>query len=207
MKERENAADNIAELDAGARYIERLADFSDFYLKLVAFSGAAIAGAIAVAVLESVILGAALAFFVSSVYTYFTASELKKKLGLSADSLRGGIRVKKAVCVYGDTVYIPSRIMWSCVEELADGAFSKCESLPTEIYLPKSIKRIGKDIFGDNENFPVIYYEGTIDEWKRIETATPFEAFEVSFDAEMPSLPPRQKRGRRKKGGDTEENV
>ena len=188
---------NEAELRSDERYLSRLAEFSDFYLYLVIFSGAAAVAAIVIAVLYNVLLGIALAIVTASVYSYFSDTELKKQLGFSYKSKRGRIAITKAVAKYGNTLYIPSRLMWSDVAEISDGAMkSEKNAKMVGLYIPRSIERIGKDIFGDNPPDTVIYYEGSREEWESIEKLTSFDDLKLVFDAESPTLSRKAKKKR-----------
>lgn len=195
MKKENKRDDSV--LDSDEKYLARLADFSDFYLHLVIFSGAAVAAAIVISVVSNVLLGIALAFFTASIYTYFSANELKKQLGISYKSVRGGIVITKAVAAYGDRLYIPRRLMWSDVTEIADGAVAstKNEKL-VAIYIPRSVERIGKDIFGNMSVRAVIYYEASREDWERVDSLTSFEDMEIIFDTKLPELPPKPKKKR-----------
>ncbi|MBO7310472.1 MAG: hypothetical protein J6U86_03665, partial [Clostridia bacterium] len=81
---------------------------------------------------------------------------------------------------------------------IADRAFrSPKNSEAKEIYIPLGIEYIGKDIFGENSSFPVIYYEGKKEDWDKIKKDTDLGAAEIIFSTPIPTLPKasRKRRG------------
>lgn len=177
------------EATAKEKYVSRFNAFSAFYLHLVIAVGLSCAAAIVIAVVFNVILGIALAFFSSAVYMYFTAAELKRQLGISYRNTNGSIIITRIKAVYGDTVYIPTKLLWCDVTEINDRALVPTNGAGFEsIYIPKSISRIGKDIFGDTPVDAVIYYEGSADEWKNVYNKTDFSGIEIVFGTPQPNI-------------------
>ena len=59
-------------------------------------------------------------------------------------------------------------ILSSNITMIGDGAFAGCSSLE-RITLPKGIKRIGENTFAGCTKLRDIYYEGTLEDWQRID--------------------------------------
>ncbi len=79
----------------------------------------------------------------------------------------------------GDILRIPEMIDGKSVTEIADYAFG--DIFVTELYLPKTIKKIGKNIFTEEYScVKHIYYDGTIEEYESIEIKEN-EYFENAF--------------------------
>ena len=192
--------DTEQELSCEQRYLKRLACAKRFYLQLVIAVIAVCSIAIFISVMIDVLLGAALAIFAAAVYIYFSTDELYKQLGLRSSFICGRIHITRAVMKYGDTMVIPSRLMWADVTKITDGAFAseKNESLAC-IYLPRSIECIGDGIFGDRDTPISICYEGSEEEWSGITGADSLSVSSISFNCPQPTLPPKQKK---KKGSD-----
>ena len=57
------------------------------------------------------------------------------------------------------------------IEKIGAGAFAGCTSLE-RITIPRKIKRIGQETFKDCISLSDIYYEGTPEEWEKIEKFT-----------------------------------
>lgn len=58
-------------------------------------------------------------------------------------------------------------ILPGLLETIGDDSLSYANSMPG-IWLPKTIKEIGKKAFYENEKFYDIYYEGTLMDWKNV---------------------------------------
>ncbi len=186
-------------------YLSRLKGFQSYYLQLVIFAAAAIGVGIAVAVISSVLLGAALVLLSASVYVYFSKDEARKQLGIGFSNTDGHIVIKRLTATYGDCAVVPSRLIWADVTHIGDGALSsKKNSGLSRIYLPRSIERIGKDVFGDNSQPLTVLYEGTAEEWGEVECLTDLSACEILFECEQPTLPKKQKKVKAKESSDGE---
>ena len=53
------------------------------------------------------------------------------------------------------------------IEEIKPGSFDGCSKLEC-IYIPKSIKYIPHNLFKDSKQLKRVYYEGYLDEYKKI---------------------------------------
>lgn len=62
-------------------------------------------------------------------------------------------------------------ILHSGIHNLPDAAFKGCTNIK-RLTIPKSVKKIGRDIFAGCDSLEDVYYEGTIEQWKNIEIYT-----------------------------------
>ena len=183
VKEREQS------LPPKERYLLRLKEFSSFYLMLVTVCAVTYVAAIAIAIILNLLIGVALAIFTAIIYFFFSTQEPKRYLGISCKLCAGRIHITHLEAAYGDTAYVPSRLMWADVTKIDDGALASDENASiSSLYLPSSIELIGKDIFGNNPTRPVIYYEGTLEEWEKISTQTDLSKLLVVPLSTMPVL-------------------
>ncbi len=168
---------------------QRYAKYNSFYLLVVLSSIIALGVGIFVAVSDDLLWGVLIFFAAIFIYVYFTSSELHEKLGIWYRTDAGSLAVTKCRARYGDVFYIPSRLLWYDVEELCDKAFlspaNKNRDLRA-VFLPKTLKRIGKDVFATCESLCVIFFEGGEEEWTKIESKTSFEGMEVIFNSSLP---------------------
>ena len=77
-------------------------------------------------------------------------------------------------------------ILSSKISRIGEGAFSGCSSLE-RITIPKSVKQISRRTFEGCSSLKDIYYEGTHEEWERIEKNT--ETREFEFGELIPGTP------------------
>ncbi len=185
-REKINATQEQA-LTSKERYSLRLLEFEKFYLTVVLFSAAAVFVGIAVAVLFDLLIGAACSVAAAAVYVYFVCDEARKQLGIRYKNTCGHIVITKLICVYGDCLVLPSKFIYADVRVIGDGALDSEENndLAT-LYLPSSIRRIGKDIFGEHTPLITVCFEGTREEWESIEKETDFSVCSILFECEYP---------------------
>ena len=62
-------------------------------------------------------------------------------------------------------------ILHSNIRGIPQGAFRGCKNL-RRITIPKGVRRIGKDVFAGCDSLEDVYYEGTIEEWEKVEIYT-----------------------------------
>lgn len=62
-------------------------------------------------------------------------------------------------------------ILHSGVRGLPDGAFKGCANLK-RLTIPKNVKKIGRDVFAGCVSLEDVYYEGTMEQWEKIEIYT-----------------------------------
>ena len=70
--------------------------------------------------------------------------------------------------VFQDNEAITDIILHTGVHGVPDGAFRGCKNLK-RITIPKGVRKIGKDVFAGCDSLEDVYYEGTKEEWEKIE--------------------------------------
>ena len=175
-------------------YPMRYAKFKDFYLGIVILSFAGFMGAICVAIYKNLLWGALVAAGSFFIYVVLTSNELIERLGLSYKTSVGSLEITYGCKKYGDVFFIPSRLLWYDVERIGDRAFSseKNKGLK-EIYIPSSIKSIGKDAFVACSDLEAIRFEGSREEWEAVECESDLSHVEISFGAVFPAIPQKKK--------------
>ncbi len=175
------------------QYQKRLKNASTAYKQLVIACAAVMAAAIIVAITANILLGASLAIFCAGVYLYFSTEEIYKQLGLKYTHEEGSLHIKKAVAKYGDTLFIPSRLLWADVTHIDDGALSSEKNAElNRVFLSKNITHIGADVFGDHSPRIEIYYEGSEEEFSRIDGASSLVCGAVRFNCPFPEPPSKK---------------
>ena len=188
----EDKQDMIPEAESvfAEEYIKRLRAFSKFYVAILAFVAALVAGAIAAAVLYDVLVGVSVAFFGVIFYAVQVPDKMSKELGVRYVSLAGGIRLTKCRARYGERLIIPESLMWFDVIEIGDAAFATDKNSELrEVFLPATLRVIGKDAFSGCDALKVIYYGGSEEAWSRVYSETDLSGVKIVFDAEYPQIP------------------
>ena len=62
-------------------------------------------------------------------------------------------------------------ILHSGIHNLPDAAFKGCTNLK-RLTIPKNVKKIDRDVFANCDSLEDVYYEGTIEQWDKIEIYT-----------------------------------
>ena len=183
-------------------YIKRTLAFRKYYKHLLYITGAIEAVAIALGVLWNVLVGASLAVLGAVIYFVYASDESYKRLGVKYSSGVGGITLTKCRAVYGDTLIIPPSLIGLDVISIGDKAFGvsdKNKDLRI-ICLPATLKAVGENVLDGCDALAEIYFEGSEEEWKRIDSRTDLSAYEITFGAEYPQLPKKEKKTKKKKG-------
>lgn len=176
-------------------YAKRMLNFSEFYVGFIVIVAIVMAIAIAIAVLYSVMLGVALALFGAFFYTTLLSDNMSKMLGFRYVSLAGGIRITMCRARYGEVMWMPDRLMGFDVIAIGDGAFKSPKNAELKkVFLPKTLKTIGKDIFEGCEAIEDIYYQGSEEEFSRIACETDLSHYRIIFDAKYPPLAKKKKK-------------
>ena len=188
-------------LSPDEEYIKRTLAFGEYYRRLLCVAGAIEAAAIALAVLWNVLVGVSIAVLGAVIYFVYASDEAYKKLGVRYVSGVGGITITKCRAVYGDTLIIPPSLIG--LDTLSIGDRALCVSDKNKdlriIYLPATLKTVGEDIFEGCDALEEICFEGSREEWKKIDSRTDFTSYEITFCAEYPKLPKKEKKSRKKK--------
>ncbi len=205
-KENTSAADETL-LPPDEEYIKRIIAFRAYYAQLLCIAGAIEALAIALAVLYNVLVGLSLAILGAAIYFAFTSDEMYKKLGVGYRSIEGGIALTKCRARYGGTLFVPSKLIGLDVTEIEDRAFGVSEKdIELErIFLPATIKKIGENIFDGCDTLKELCFEGTKEEWERIESRTDTSVYTVTFSAEYPPIPKKEKKSKKNKDTDKQD--
>lgn len=181
-------------------YIKRLSAFNGFYLRLIIAIGVMLVAAIAVALLFSIVLGAAIVIAAVLLYRFFSQDELNKQLGLKFTSIVGGIRITSCAPRYGDVIWIPRTLAYFEVTELCDGAIKSSSSAELRcLFLPKSLRRIDPKAFSECESLSEIRFEGSREEWEGIEKPEELSGITLFFDAVYPPMSSKKSRKKSKK--------
>lgn len=77
-------------------------------------------------------------------------------------------------------------ILPSSIEKLPSFAFAGCKNLKN-ITIPKKIRTIHEGTFAGCENLENVYYEGTMDDWKKVNIIT--NRHEIEFGKFIPGTP------------------
>jgi len=82
--------------------------------------------------------------------------------------------------------FITDIILPSCIEGFPEGAFAGCTNL-RRITIPRRVKKIPERAFAGCVNLETIFYEGSLEEWKKVEIV--YEKHEIEFGALVPGSP------------------
>ena len=177
-------------LPSRERFLARYKSFGDYYITLLCLVGVSAAAAVGIALFSNILIGLALAVLCAVVYIVCSRDEAKKQLGLSCTHVTGAVHIRSAKAVYGDWLIIPKRFELADVTHICDCAFAgEKNSQLSAVCLPVGITYIGKDVFGNNEQLPEIRFEGTSEQWDKIEKHTDLSGVAVLFCCEHPVLP------------------
>ena len=184
-----------AALPPHKEYAKRMLEFSNFYVGFIIVIGCIMASAVALAVIYNVLLGVAVATFGAVFYVSVLSDNLSRTLGFRYVSLAGGIRLTMCRARYGEVMWVPGQLMGFDVIAIGDGAFKspKNGSLK-KVFLPRTLKSIGKDVFSGCEELSDIYYQGSEEEFSKIESLTDLSAYRVNFDAKYPPMLKKKKK-------------
>ena len=176
---------------------KRLEKVSSFYLFLVVMCTAALGIAVYFAIERDLLIAAVIAVVSVFFYARFAGYTLDDQLGLSYKTASGSMQITRCRARYGDVFYIPAKLFWYDVEAIADNAFFSPKGKNSElhtVYIPKSIKHIGRDVFESCESLSTICFEGTEAEWEKVTKETDLSALETVFCATIPSIQKAKKK-------------
>lgn len=174
-------------------YARRMLNFSGFYVGFIAIVCAIMAIAIAVAVLYNVAFGVAVALFDVFFYLRLLSDNMFKTLGFRYATGAGGMRLTACRARYGEVMWVPESLMGFEIIEISDGAFKTDKNKELKkVFLPKTLKRIGKDVFEGCEALEDIYFQGSEAEFSGIASETELSAYRIIFDAKYPPIPKKK---------------
>ena len=184
MKKKETGSDT-AQKSSSERYAERLYKFDSFYIQLIVCSAAVSAAAIAAAVLANVMIGILTAAALALIYAYFSADELRRDLGIRVRLCGVDLRITSFKALTGNEVFVPARLMWRDVTEIADGSFSCEANAEIEIiHIPSTITRIEKGAFDGCTSLKKICFESA--DVSRTEIDADISPYETEFGVPYP---------------------
>ncbi len=82
--------------------------------------------------------------------------------------------------------HITDVLLPASIEALPAGLFAGCTNLQN-VTIPRRVKRVGENTFAGCVHLKNIYYEGSLEEWKRVEIV--HEAHEIEFGSLVPGTP------------------
>ncbi len=181
------------------QFLKDLRYTSDSYLYSIILSGVTAAGGIGIAVLYNVTIGICVAFISVLMYIAFTKNSLYKGLGIAYTSYSGELTVTELYGKKREEVFIPSYLLYLDVSAIGDFAFKHASSAKIHtVHLPSTLKEIGKDIFEGCNALRTVYFEGSEEEFLKIDSKTDFSKYEMIFcDSSTFKLPKQPKKGKK----------
>ena len=162
-------------------FIADLEKVSSAYLVTVIISAIIASAGVAIAVIVSVFSGLICAIIAAVYYTLAVNNILNKRLGIAYTSETGRLKITKFRGKGREECWIPRRLIWLDVTEIEDRALEcDCSKSIRIIHLPRTLTRIGKDAFSSCESLERICFEGSEEEWSKIEIES--ELSKVAID-------------------------
>ena len=193
--------------DTEQEYLKALCELRKGYIWAIVITLAIMAASIATALLYRAYMGLLILALAVIVYLVIAKNLAYSKLGISYRTLHGCLTVTELYGKNRETVYIPEKMMIFTVTEIGTRAFTHESSKSIKnIYIPKSILRIGTSAFARLHSLTDIYYEGSEEQWKEISRLAPLEDVTVHFECTMPK-PEKKKKSKSqdsKKAPDTQ---
>lgn len=175
--------------DTEQEYLKALYDVKIGYIWTVVITLALMAASVATALFYRVYLGLLILALAVIVYLAIAKNLTYSKLGISFRTLHGCLTVTNLYGKNRQTVYIPKKLMIFTVTEIGARAFTHESSKSIRnIYIPKSVIRIGSSAFARLHSLTDIYYEGSEEEWEILSRLAPLEDVTVHFGCDMPRL-------------------
>ena len=207
----ENERNTVEEADAQKEFIRALEKVNSSYLTIVIVCACIAACGIAIALLLYLWLGVAVAFSSALVYMLWVKLTLRRELGISYESVSGALTVTKLAANGREEIFIPSRLLWINVTRIEDKAFSsEGASSVKSVHLPATLTEIGENVFEGADALERVYFEGTQEDWEKIDCATDFSGVELIFcdgsqyDVEKQPKSKKEKKAKQKKQADKE---
>ena len=187
--------ESAAALPPHKEYVKRLADNKEKYIQTLIMALAFSATGIVIAIIEDLLIGIALALLAAVLYVRFASDAMYKTLGFRYSTYTHGMKLTLCRACYGDVMWIPARLNFFEVTRIEDHAFKTKHNAELRcVFLPRTLKSIGKDVFEDCGALCDVFYEGSEEEWKKIETETDLSSYRVVFDAKYPPMPKKKKK-------------
>lgn len=181
-------------------YAKRMQSFKNKYLMTLYAAGTAIAIGIGVAIFYEFIIGVAAVALGVVIYIKFVNADLYSLLGFEYKTYAEGLKITKCRARYGDVLWVPSALMSFEVTKIGDKAFDNEHNRELRcVFLPKTLKYIGRDVFSRCEALEDIFFEGSEEDWEKVEKLSDLSAFRITFDAKYPPIKKKKKEKKAKK--------
>lgn len=168
--------------DAQKEFLDNLKHVNSSYLSCVETCACIALCGIVLAVQFFLWIGIGVALLSAILYVFYTKFILQKKLGISYQTTSGALTVTKLCPKDKEEIFVPRRLLWLDVDTLSDKAFScECAKNMHSVHLPATLTKIGKDVFEGCDALKTVYFEGTQEDFEKIESDTSFERFELIF--------------------------
>lgn len=182
MSELQNKSTEHEMLSPIEMYNKELKTANDFYLYTLIASGAVLLAGIIYAVAVRVLVGLLVAIAGILIYASLSSNILYRTLGLSYKTESGRLTVTDVYGKNRETVYIPCRLFLCHVTEIGNRAFAhKSSALIKNVYLPSTIEKIGENIFEGCAQIENIYFDGSREQWEKVEKLTCLDSYTVIF--------------------------
>ena len=210
MNEKEvfDTEQNVTEKpDAQKEFLDNLKSANSSYLANIETCACIALCGIILAVQFFLWIGIGITLISALLYVFYTKSILQKKLGISYKTTSGALTVTKLCPKDKEEIYVPRRLLWLDVNALEDKAFScECAKNMRSVHLPATLTVIGKDVFEGCDALKTVYFEGTQEDFEKIESDTSFDGLELIFcdcaEYEIKN-PPKAKKAKKDKKDNT----
>ncbi|MBQ8345141.1 MAG: hypothetical protein IJY42_02625 [Clostridia bacterium] len=209
------AADTAVLLNAEERYIRGMTQMNLLYWELIIGAAVLLVLSLVLAMVTNAALGVIVALLTAAVYTYFTADTAKKKTGVTYE-IREGSLLLTGFDAKGETeLYLPNRLFWRNAEvlcapqakpekktnpmtadETTDEVAEKTAEPPmdravgnsvlTRLHLPKTLLTIEEGAFSGCTALTELIYEGSREEWERVDCRADLTGLTLLFDGAYP---------------------
>jgi len=168
--------------DVQSEFLHALKLANSSYLNIVMTCGCLAICGIIIAIHVRLLYGVAVSFAAALAYMVATKMLLRKALGISYETTSGALTVTKLCAKNKEEIFIPRRLLWVDVTEIRDKAFADDTSKNMRVlHLPATLTLIGENIFEGCDSLETVYFEGTQEEFEKIESSTDFSTFQLIF--------------------------
>ena len=199
-KKAQSADGNKKALAPHKEYAKRMSEFSEKFLMTLLATAVAMVMGIALSIYSHFLIGLAAAALGVIIYIKFVSSDMYSLLGIEYKTYEKGMKLTKCRARYGDVFWVPARLMFFDVVKIENKAFCNDHNAELRcVFLPKSLQAIGKDVFEGCDALEDIFFEGSREEWEKIEKLTDLSSLRITFDAKYPAIKKKSKKKKSKK--------
>lgn len=174
-------------------FVRKLEKFDSFYLQLVVLCAVVAAATVAVSIIANALVGLAVAVALALIYAYFSRDELKRSLGVVCTVNNASLRITQLTSAIETDAFVPSRIMWYDVTEIAHGVLENEKIQGVErLHIPSTVKRIEKGAFDGCDSLQALLFACGEDELEKMSVEEDLSRFTLKFGVPFPE---------KKKGG------